>query len=171
MILFDLLCGNGHAFEGWFRDNAAYDSQVKGRKLVCPICNDTAVRKAVMAPRIGKGAARTAPVQATEASDPPAAAAEATPQAPAPQGAKASARQAAEQQARALRQQLVELRAKVEANCDYVGPRFAEEARRIHYGESGRRNIYGEASKEEAHALVEEGVEFATVPWVQRSDA
>jgi hypothetical protein len=70
-----------------------------------------------------------------------------------------------------LRQQLAEMRAKIEANCDYVGPRFAEEARRIHYGETEKRDIYGEASDADAQALQEEGVEFARVPWLPRHDS
>jgi hypothetical protein len=63
---------------------------------------------------------------------------------------------------------LAELRRKVEENCDYVGDRFAEEARRIHGGESDRHGIYGEATDEEAGELVEEGIEFARIPWVPR---
>jgi hypothetical protein len=70
-----------------------------------------------------------------------------------------------------IRQKLTELRSKIEANCDYVGSKFAEEARRIHYGETERRDIYGEASDDEAKELHEEGVEFARVPWLQRQDS
>ena len=70
-----------------------------------------------------------------------------------------------------IRKQLMELRAKIEANCDYVGNKFAEEARRIHYGETERRDIYGEASDDEAKELHEEGVEFARVPWLPRQDS
>ena len=64
-----------------------------------------------------------------------------------------------------------ELRAHVEKNCDYVGPAFAEEARKIHYGETEKRNIYGEASSEEAESLKDEGVEFGRIPWLPREDA
>ena len=70
-----------------------------------------------------------------------------------------------------LRSALVELRHQVENHCDYVGPQFAEEARRIHYGESDPRGIYGEASAEESRELVEEGIKFGRIPWVQTSDA
>ncbi len=65
---------------------------------------------------------------------------------------------------------LRKLRREVEANCDYVGNRFAEEARKIHYGETEPRNIYGETTPEEASALKEEGVEFASIPWVQQTE-
>ena len=61
---------------------------------------------------------------------------------------------------------LRELRSHVEANCDYVGPEFAEEARKIHYGETDQRNIYGETSSDEAKSLEEEGVEVQRIPWV-----
>src|SRR5262245_32518320 len=70
-----------------------------------------------------------------------------------------------------IRKHLMELRAKVEANCDYVGNKFAEEARRIHYGETERRDIYGEASDDEAKELHEEGVDFARIPWLPRQDS
>jgi len=70
-----------------------------------------------------------------------------------------------------IRKALVEFRRHVEANCENVGPRFAEEARRIHYGESERRGIYGEASSEDARGLAEEGIEFGRIPWPARTDA
>jgi hypothetical protein len=64
-----------------------------------------------------------------------------------------------------------ELRRQVEENCDYVGPTFAEEARKIHYGESDERNIYGETSNEEAKALDEEGVKVQRIPWLPRENS
>ena len=66
-----------------------------------------------------------------------------------------------------MREVLKGLRAEVERTCDYVGPRFAEEARRIHYGESDARNIYGEATTADAEALGEEGIKFGTIPWIR----
>jgi hypothetical protein len=70
-----------------------------------------------------------------------------------------------------MRAALVELRRQVESHCDYVGPQFAEEARRIHYGESDPRGIYGEATKEESRALADEGIKVGQIPWVQSTDA
>jgi len=67
-------------------------------------------------------------------------------------------------------QQLGQLRRKVEENCEYVGERFAEEARKIHYGETDKRDIYGEATADEAKSLKDEGVEFGLIPWVPRAD-
>lgn len=70
-----------------------------------------------------------------------------------------------------LRRALQLLRKHVETHCDHVGDRFAEEARKIHYGESPARGIYGEASAEEARQLADEGVAFGRIPWVPTSDA
>ena len=78
---------------------------------------------------------------------------------------KPSARRAA------MLTKLRELRRKVEENCDYVGPRFAEEARRIHYGEADSHGIYGETTPQEADALTEEGIEFGRIPWAPRLDS
>jgi hypothetical protein len=147
MILFDLKCHKGHVFEAWFRDGATADRQLAGRKVACPSCATSKVEKAPMAPRIGKSEPRSAV------------------SVPGPEGRALAAK------AELLRQQLAELRSKVEANCDYVGEGFAEEARKIHYGETDPRGIYGETSDEEAEALQEEGVEFAKIPWLPRSDS
>jgi hypothetical protein len=70
-----------------------------------------------------------------------------------------------------MRAMLVELRRQVETKCDYVGERFAEEARKIHYGEVDPHGIYGEATAEESHELAEEGIEFGRIPWVSPTDA
>jgi len=91
------------------------------------------------------------------------------PMAPSIRGTKATT--PAPVEAAEARQMLVKLRETVEKNCDYVGPGFAEEARRIHYGETDKRNIYGEASEKDAKALSEEGIEFGRIPWLPRADA
>jgi len=155
MILFELRCDKDHHFEGWFRDGRGYEAQTKAGKLVCPVCGSRRVKKAMMAPRIGKGArAKSAKVETTNLPVP----------APAPVPPPQQAEMKAVQMLRDLRKQ-------IEANCDYVGPEFAEEARKIHYGEAEARGIYGETSAEEAEALDEEGIEFARVPWVPRQDS
>ena len=69
-----------------------------------------------------------------------------------------------------LREALLKVREQVEKNCEHVGGKFAEEARKIHYGESDKRGIYGETSDEEAEALAEEGIEFGRLPWVPRGN-
>jgi hypothetical protein len=69
-----------------------------------------------------------------------------------------------------MRKALTELRRQIETNCDYVGGRFAEEARRIHYGETDPHGIYGEASNEESRALADEGISFGKIPWIPYND-
>lgn len=70
-----------------------------------------------------------------------------------------------------VRRMLMEIRRKVEDNCDYVGAEFADEARKIHYGEADDRGIYGEATPDEAEELKDEGIDVVAIPWVPRSDA
>lgn len=65
-----------------------------------------------------------------------------------------------------MRKVLVDLKRKVKESCDYVGERFPEEARKIHYGDSEARPIYGEATPQEASDLEEEGVTVQRIPWV-----
>jgi len=91
--------------------------------------------------------------------------------APAVAGAKKKDKQPHSMGQGAYMNALRELRRHVEANCDNVGDRFPEEARKIHYGETEKRNIYGDATKEEAEALGEEGIECQRIPWVPPHDA
>jgi hypothetical protein len=139
MKVLDLRCSNGHGFEGWFASEEDYQSQ-NGRGLVeCPLCADRVVSRLPSAPRLNlSGARENVPAPAA-------------PPAPAP----------AKPDMQALWLQAVR---HVLANTEDVGARFAEEARRIHYGESEQRNIRGQASAEEAQALVEEGIEIALLP-------
>lgn len=74
-------------------------------------------------------------------------------------------------QAAAFRETLNKLRTEIEKNCDYVGPNFAEEARKIHYKEAEERGIYGEATDQEADALKDEGIEFGRIPWPSRTNS
>ncbi|MTJ83384.1 MAG: DUF1178 family protein [Telmatospirillum sp.] len=135
MILFNLICGHDHEFEGWFRSGADYDGQLAAGELVCPVCEDRNVQKAPMAPGVISGESRD------------------------------------RREPDALREALLALRKTVEENCDYVGERFPEEARRIHYGEAEDRPIYGHTSLDEARALFEEGVDVMLIPKRVRQDA
>jgi hypothetical protein len=153
MIVYDLACDKGHTFEAWFKDSAAYDRQEKKKQLSCAVCGSSRVRKAPMAPRIGgsakgkESAGEDTAVPASYANDP------------------------TMKKAAALMKELAELRKHVEQNADYVGTKFAEEARQMHYGEKSRRNIYGEASNKEAKDLADEGIEVARIPWMPRHDS
>ncbi len=171
MIHYQLQCRQGHGFDGWFRDSAAFDAQAARGLLACPTCADTAVTRAVMAPAVAKQRAAPPPVPAPAAAAPPAVPPAVSPAVPphAPPSAPPVA-VAAERLPDHVRAVLQRLRAEVERHCDYVGPRFAEEARRIHRGDTARRGIYGEATPEQAEALAEDGIDVARIPWVPRAD-
>jgi hypothetical protein len=135
MILFDLRCKDGHAFEAWFRDSAAYDDQAAAGDLACPVCGSAEVSKALMAPAVNSGP-------------------------------KIDAGRAAE-----MRRVWRGVQNHIEKNFDHVGPKFAEEARKMHHGETEKRSIYGEATKAEAKELRDEGIEVNQIPWLPRHDA
>jgi hypothetical protein len=137
MIVYELRCAEEHGFEGWFRNSEAFDLQADCGQVECPVCGSTDIRKAPMAPRIGKSAAEVDAAHLAEA--------------------------------RRAHDKLNELCRQVEQKCVYVGTEFAEEARKIHYGEAEHRDIYGETSAEEADSLRDEGVAFAAIPWVRGS--
>jgi hypothetical protein len=153
MIRYTLSCERGHEFESWFANSGAYDKQAKRGLVTCPACGSAKVEKTIMAPKImGPRPART---DVTELPSPP----------PAPPATAAKAPLSVmSSPERELRQKLKELRDHVTKNANYVGAKFPEEARKIHYGETEHRSIYGEASREEAKALHEEGIEFHPLP-------
>jgi hypothetical protein len=153
MIRYTLNCDRGHTFESWFANSSAYDKQAKRSLIACPVCNSGKVEKAIMAPRLGRGDAAEEPITA-----PPVPAPTAAPAAPAAPIAMMSPVE------RELRTKLKELREHIVKNADYVGPRFPEQARKIHYGEAEHRSIYGEATPEEAKKLDEEGIAFHPLP-------
>ena len=140
MIKYQLKCDAGHEFEGWFRDSADYDNQAQRHLVECPVCGSSNVRKALMAPAVARSGALK-------------------------KGSDTEARRA--KVAQDLAQAAQKARDYVEKNFDYVGGRFPEEARRIHYGETEDRNIYGEATGGEVKELLDEGVSVAPVPEAQ----
>ncbi|MDI3308605.1 MAG: DUF1178 family protein [Acetobacteraceae bacterium] len=155
MIHYDLRCSAGHEFDSWFKDSAAFEKQAKAGFVQCPVCGSTEVSKQLMAPAIPKkGRTRTKDL----------------PPAPPAQPGMPPSQAATGPMPAQLIALLQRMRAEVEKNCDYVGKEFAEEARKMHRGESDRRGIYGEASDAEAEALREEGIEIARIPWVPRAD-
>lgn len=164
MILYRLTCSGDHEFDAWFRNARAYDTQAARGVLSCPQCGDRAIEKAVMAPAIRRGAAERPSRRAPEGSMPEVS----TPEGPAAHGAMSVAQGPADLALRAL---LRAVRAEVERSFDYVGPRFAREARAIHEGEAPERPIYGEASAEEVEVLREDGIAVAQIPWAPRHDA
>ncbi len=156
MIHYQLRCSDDHEFDGWFKDSAAFERQAELQMVECPVCGDRAVGRALMAPALTSGRGHSVPVQATQAEPPRPPAAPIAEDGPLPD------------QMRAVLQRL---RSEVEKNCDYVGPSFAEEARRMHKGDSDRRAIYGETTPDEAQALTDEGIGFSRIPWVPRAES
>jgi hypothetical protein len=155
MIRYALICDEGHDFESWFPNSATFDKQAKRGLVTCPLCGSAKVEKAIMAPKLVRGGSavegRAAPASAEQ--PPPVASNE----------PKASVAMMSPQE-QELRKKLKELREHLVRNADYVGRRFPEEARKMHYGEIEHRSIYGEASPEDARELHEEGIEFHPLP-------
>lgn len=143
MIVFDLVCAGKHRFEGWFASSAAFADQQARGLLTCPHCGSAEVEKAPMAPAVpAKGNTRSEPATSKQpvASKLP------------PELAKAM-------------QALAKAQAKALANSTWVGDKFAEESRAIHYGEREHATIHGQASAEDAAALLEEGIAVTPLPF------
>ena len=134
MIRFSLICEQEHEFEAWFRSSNDFETQKKRGFVDCPACGSSKVQKALMAPAVSTGRKREKIALAM-----------------------------GETQKEAMAQ-LKALSQKMRENADYVGDKFAEEARKIHFGETDQRGIYGEATPEEAKSLAEDGVEFMPIP-------
>ncbi|HZY19560.1 MAG TPA: DUF1178 family protein [Ramlibacter sp.] len=142
MKVLNLQCTHRHVFEGWFGSEDDFQDQL-GRQLVeCPMCGDTAIAKLPSAPRLNLGA-------------------QPQPTSSAPATARQDVAAAPEA---ALQQAWLKMVQHVMASTEDVGERFAEEARRIHYGESEDRGIRGQASREETEALLEEGIAVLPLP-------
>ena len=151
MIRYALACNKAHAFESWFPSSEAFDAQRAQGLLTCPVCGSGEVQKQVMAPSV----ARTDKAPAGSIDAPAQPVAEAAP--PQPVALLSEPEQA-------FRAMLKAVRAHLTQNADYVGSGFAEEARKMHYGEIEHRSIYGEANLVEAKALLEEGIEIYPLP-------
>lgn len=134
MIRFALRCGSAHAFEGWFRDNADFDRQAANGLVECPVCGSGEVAKALMAPAVSTARRQE----------------------------KMALALGAEQ--KRIAGELKALGEKLRAGAQDVGDRFAEEARKIHFGETEARGIYGRATPQEAAGLHEDGIEFMPLP-------
>ena len=139
MISFNIRCANEHVFEAWFNNSTAYEEQSASGEVACPICGDSTVEKAPMAPRVNMGTSRPSATNV-----PPVV---------------------------AIREMITEIHRHVSENTEDVGGNFAEEARRIHYGETEERGIRGEASDDEVQKLEEEDIDVYRLPNLPRSDA
>jgi hypothetical protein len=140
MIKYALSCADGHVFDSWFPDSAAYEKQRKRGFVVCPECGSTRVEKAIMAPAVVGG------------------------ERPALDEGPAIV---VDDRRRQAREFLVRMRREIEANTDDVGAKFPQVARAIHLGEEPERAIRGRASLAEAKSLLEDGVGVLPVPMLE----
>lgn len=135
MIHFSLHCDNAHEFDAWFRSNEDFDGQKKSGLLSCPFCHSTSIEKQLMAPAVSTARKREQQVGL-----------------------------GLEDEQQKMLSALREVTKKVRKEAEYVGDRFAEEARRIHFKEVEERAIYGEASIKEVSSLVEDGIPVVPLP-------
>ncbi len=140
MIHYNLICDAEHEFDGWFAGSDAFDDQVKSKLVICPQCGSANVQKALMMPGVSAKSNRKQGTVTTLHSPP------------------------ADPRMQVMADMVRKLKQHVKENADYVGDRFAEEARRIHYGEDEARGIYGEASLQDARELHEEGIDVLPLP-------
>jgi hypothetical protein len=141
MKVLDLQCTHRHVFEGWFASEEDFASQCERSLVACPMCGDTAIAKMLSAPRLNLGSARG----------------EAAPRQDVQQVVSGATEQA-------LQAAWIQVARRILKETDDVGTQFAEEARKIHYGESPERGIRGQASQEETQALIEEGIAVMPLP-------
>ena len=142
MIIFDLTCNSDHRFEGWFQSQENFDRQLEEGLISCPVCGSIDIRRVPSAVHLGKAVSTPDHTQNLQMVT--------------PHGEVLAAYQ--------------KLLSAIVSSCEDVGKAFADEARKIHYGESDKRGIYGETSDEEAEALAEEGIEFGRLPWIPRGN-
>jgi len=138
MLVLNLGCALEHRFEGWFGSADDFESQQTRALVACPLCGSTEIQRLPSAPRLNTAH---------------------------PRGEKAPAHKAAAgEPAQTLQHQALQAIQQLLAKTEDVGERFAEEARRIHYGEAEERGIRGRASHAETAALAEEGIEVMALP-------
>ena len=166
MIKYQLICDKSHEFEGWFGNSATFESQQESGLLTCPVCGSADVRRALMAPNLASPKTRKTELAEQQPSAQP----EPQPQPQAPQQASAALPPAAARKMQELMSEMRALQTKIREECRDVGNDFAEEARKIHYGEVEPEGIYGQATAEEREALDEEGIEIMDMPWLPKDN-
>ena len=142
MKVLSLRCAQNHSFEGWFASGEAFETQLASGLVECPMCGDRVITKLLSAPRLNLGASRREPSRSDLATQD---AALALPDV-------------------ALQAAWLKMARHVMANTEDVGDRFADEARRIHYGETEERGIRGQATREQTEALIDEGIAVLPLP-------
>ena len=135
MIKYNLICECGQTFESWFSSSTEYEVLKKKKLINCIYCQNTSVRKSVMAPNLPSKSNKTIKKTKLE---------------------------------KKIKKQLLDFRKYIEKNCEDVGSNFPQEARNIHYDKKTSKGIYGKATAEETKELLEEGIDIATIPWVDK---
>lgn len=171
MKKFTLGCEQNHEFEGWFADAESIRQQISQGLLDCPYCGSTQLEKRLSAPHLStpKTKARIAAQQHNApAADPAGAPPAATPPATAPSSAPASGQTTlsppAGDGAAALRMAVRALQQKIKTEFTDVGDKFADEARKMHDGDTEQQNIYGTCTPDEQRELAEDGIEVLPLP-------
>ena len=164
MIKYQLICDKSHEFEGWFGDSVAFESQQDSGLLTWPVCGSADVRRALMAPNLASPKTRKTDLAEQQPSAQP------EPQPQAPQQDSATMPPAAGRKMQELMSEMRALQTRIREECRDVGNDFAEEARKIHYGEVEPEGIYGQATAEEREALDEEGIEIMDMPWLPKDN-
>ena len=141
MIKFDLKCDNNHIFEVSFDDSDSFEKQRKKKLIDCPYCGSNKVFKSVMAPNVASKS-----------------------------NSNTKQKRNQEKVFANYNQHLKKLKEEVEKNCTYVGKKFPEEARKIHYGEKEDKPIYGEATEKESKELIEEGISLIRLPFEKKQN-
>ena len=135
MIKYNLICRCGETFESWFSSSNEYDILRKKKLINCIYCNNTSVKKSVMAPNLFSKSNKIITITKLE---------------------------------KKIKKELLNFRRYIEKNCKNVGNNFSHEARKIHYDKKTSKGIYGKASTEETNELIEEGIDVATIPWIDK---
>jgi hypothetical protein len=143
MIVYNLACEHHHPFEGWFSSPIDFENQRDRGLVECPVCGSKRVERKLHAPRINVGAAPSNKSEATEA-------------ATLPDG---------EIDYGKLKDAIAGFTHHVRETTEYVGEKFAEEARAMHYGDKPHKGIRGHADRETAAELQQEGIEFQSLPF------
>ena len=135
MIKYNLICRCGETFESWFSSSNEYDVLKKKKLINCIYCNNTSIKKSVMAPNLFSKSNKIITKTKLE---------------------------------KKIKKELLNFRRYIEKNCKNVGNNFSQEARKIHYDKKTSKGIYGKASAEETNELIEEGIDVATIPWIDK---
>ena len=135
MIKYNLICRCGKTFESWFSSSNEYDVLRKKKLINCIYCNNTSIKKSVMAPNLFSKSNKIITITKLE---------------------------------KKIKKELLNFRRYIEKNCKNVGNNFSQEARKIHYDKKTSKGIYGKASTEETNELIEEGIDVATIPWIDK---